>query len=135
MTMSIAERIARLREIHNTTFMMWTPEHAAQLTILEEAQAEIDQVRSQLAIQYGHHPGGDLAKAADAKITELTAERDAARTSNAIETNQHFAWMELANERQREIERLTAENRRLDESVKRLRDIRSQEARRALEGK
>lgn len=38
---------------------------------LNELRAEVERLRAQLAIQYGMHPGGDLAKAAQAEIADL----------------------------------------------------------------
>ena len=38
-----------------------------------EAAAEIERLRTRLAIQFGMHPGGDLAKATQAEIERLRA--------------------------------------------------------------
>jgi len=41
-----------------------------------EAATEIERLRTRQAIQFGMHPGGDLAKATSAEIERLRAERD-----------------------------------------------------------
>ena len=45
-----------------------------------EAAAEIERLRTRLAIQFGMHPGGDLAKATQAEIERLRAENATLRT-------------------------------------------------------
>ena len=40
---------------------------------LDEAADEIERLRARLAIQFGMHPGGDLAKATSAEIERLRA--------------------------------------------------------------